>query len=164
MIGNRKSEAGDAGDRVSAELRAARADELVAIDALIMAEHLPAFRTGEFLETFWVLDGGDRLLGCVGLEVYGEAALLRSVVTGPELRGQGYGNVLVFRAIEEEARLGVKRVYLFTMDKAPFFSRHGFESCTIDDFEPAARQCSQYSILVDHPEVATVLTSMWRDV
>ena len=161
---NRKSGAGNAGDRVSAKLRGARAEDLAAIDALIMAEHLPAFKTGEFLETFWVLDSGDRLLGCVGLEVYGEAALLRSVVTGPELRGQGYGNVLVFRAMEEAERLGVKRVYLFTMDKAPFFARHGFEICTMDDFEPAARQCTQYSILVDHPEVATVLTAMRREV
>jgi N-acetylglutamate synthase-like GNAT family acetyltransferase len=31
---------------------------------------------------------------------------------------------------------GVKRLYLFTMDKAPFFARHGFERCTMDDFEP----------------------------
>lgn len=149
---------------MSVELRAARPDELAAIDALIVAEHLPAFRTGEFLATFWVLDDGNRLLGCFGLEVYGEAALLRSVITGPELRGQGYGNVLVFRAMEEAARLGVKRVYLFTMDKAPFFARHGFEVCTMDDFEPAARQCSQYEILSEHPEVAAVLTAMRREV
>lgn len=149
---------------MSVDLRAARPNELTAIDALIMAEHLPAFRTGEFLETFWVLDSGDRLLGCFGLEVFGEAALLRSVVTGLELRGQGYGNVLVSRAMEEAARLGVKRVYLFTMDKAPFFSRHGFQGCTMDDFEPAARQCSQYQILAEHPEVAGMLTAMRREV
>ncbi len=149
---------------MTAELRSARAEDLAAIDALIMAEHLPAFRTGEFLDTFWVLEREDRLLGCVGLEVYGEAALLRSVITSPELRGQGYGDVLVRKAFDEAQNRGVKRLYLFTMDKAAFFARHGFERCTMDDFEPAARQCSQYSILVDHPEVATVLTAMRRDV
>ncbi len=144
------------------ELRGARPEDLAAIDALIMAEHLPAFRTGEFLETFWVLGLEDRLVGCVGLEVYSEAALLRSVITAPELRGQGYGDVLVGKAFDEARKRGVKRLYLFTMDKAPFFARHGFERCTMDDFEPAARQCSQYSILVDHPEVAAVLTAMRR--
>ena len=149
---------------MSVELRGARPDDLAAIDALIMAEHLPAFRTGEFLDTFWVLQGEDRLVGCVGLEVYGEAALLRSVITAPELRGQRYGDVLVRRAFEGAEERGVKRLYLFTMDKAPFFVRHGFERCTMDDFEPAARQCSQYMILADHPEVAAILTAMRRDV
>lgn len=129
-----------------------------------MAEHLPAFRTGEFLETFWVLEREGRLVGCVGLEVYSEAALLRSVITSPELRGEGYGDVLVRKAFDEALRRGVKRLYLFTMDKAPFFARHGFERCTMDDFEPAARECTQYQILADHPEVAAVLTSMRRDV
>ncbi len=149
---------------MTADLRGARPDDLAAIDALIMAEHLPAFRTGEFLDTFWVLEREGRLAGCVGLEVYGEAALLRSVITSPELRGRGYGDVLVRKAFEEAQERGVKRLYLFTMDKAPFFARHGFERCTMDDFEPAARECSQYSILVDHPEVATVLTAMRRDI
>jgi N-acetylglutamate synthase-like GNAT family acetyltransferase len=147
---------------VKPELRGARPEDLPAIDALIMAEHLPAFRTGEFLETFWVLEREDRLVGCVGLEVYGAAALLRSVITSPELRGEGYGDLLVRKAFDEALRRGVKRLYLFTMDKAPFFARHGFERCTMDDFEPAARECSQYSILVDHPEVAAVLTAMRR--
>ena len=146
------------------ELRAARAEDLAAIDALIMAEHLPAFRTGDFLDTFWVLGGAGGLLGCVGLEVYGEAALLRSVITAPVLRGQGLGDVLVRKAFDEARERGVKRLYLFTMDKAPFFARHGFERCTMDDFEPAARQCSQYSILVDHPEVAEALTAMRREI
>ncbi len=130
------------------------------MDALIMAEHLPAFRTGEFLDTFWVLDMEGRLVGCVGLEVFGEAALLRSVITSEEVRRQGYGDVLVGKAFEEARKRGVRTLYLFTMDKAPFFARFGFEKCTMDDFEPAARQCSQYSILAEHPEVAAVLTAM----
>ena len=149
---------------MTAELRGARGDDLAAIDALIRAEHLPAFRTGEFLDTFWVVEREDRLVGCVGLEVYGEAALLRSVITSPELRGQGYGDVLVGRAFDEARKRGVKRLYLFTMDKAPFFARHGFERCTMDDFEPTARQCTQYSILAEHPEVAAVLTAMRRAI
>jgi len=149
---------------VKPRLRSARPDDLSAIDALIISEHLPAFRTADFLDTFWVLEGERGLSGCVGLEVFGEAALLRSVITAPELRGKGFGDVLVRKAFGEARKRGVKRLYLFTMDKAPFFTRHGFEHCTMDDFEPAARQCSQYSILVDHPEVAEVLTAMLREI
>jgi N-acetylglutamate synthase-like GNAT family acetyltransferase len=146
------------------ELRGAVPADLAAIHTLILSEHLPAFRTEEFLDTFWVLEREGRLLGCVGLEVFEGAALLRSVITSPELRGQGYGDVLVKKAFEEARGRGVKRLYLFTLDKAPFFARHGFERCTMDDFEPAARQCTQYQILKDHPEVATVLTAMRRAI
>jgi N-acetylglutamate synthase-like GNAT family acetyltransferase len=142
------------------ELWGARAEDLAAINALIKGEHLSPFKTEEFLETFWVLEGEGRILGCVGLELFGEAALLRSVITSPELRGQGYGDVLVRTAFEEAERRGVTRLYLFTMDKAPFFARFGFERCTMEDFEPPARQCSQYEILRDHPDVARVLTAM----
>jgi amino-acid N-acetyltransferase len=142
------------------ELRRARPSDLPAIDALIVSEHLPAFRTADFLDTFWVLEGEDGLVGCAGLEVYGVAALLRSVVTAPPARGKGYGAALVRRVIEEAARMGVRRLYLFTMDKAPFFRRFGFQPCTMDDFEPAARQSTQYRLLDGHPEVARVLTAM----
>ncbi|HSP54917.1 MAG TPA: GNAT family N-acetyltransferase [Dehalococcoidia bacterium] len=145
-------------------MRGARGKDLAAIDALIVAEHLPAFRTAEFLDTFWVLESQGRLLGCVGLEVFGEAALLRSVITSSELRGQGYGDVLVKKAFDEAESRGVKRLYLFTLDKALFFARFGFERCTMEDFEPAARQCSQYEILKDHREVAAVLTAMRREI
>ena len=149
---------------MSIDLRPACPEDLAGIDALIVAERLPPFRTADFLDTFWVLEKEGHLVGCAGLEVYGEAALLRSVVTRQEIRGQGYGDLLVKRAMEEAAKMGVKRVYLFTMDKAPFFQRFGFEPCTMDDFEPAARQCTQYEVLRDHPEVVAVLTAMRRDL
>lgn len=146
------------------ELRRARPGDLGAIDALIVSEHLPPFRTADFLDTFWVLEGEDGLVGCAGLEVYGSAALLRSVVTAPAVRGRGFGGALVRRAIEEAARMGVRRLYLFTMDKAPFFQRFGFRRCTMDDFGPDARQCTQYRLLEEHPEVARVLTAMRLDL
>ncbi len=149
---------------MKAELRRARPGDLAAIDALIVSEHLPPFRTADFLDTFWVLEGEEGLLGCAGLEVYGPAALLRSVVAAPPVRGQGYGAALVRRAIEGARRMGVRRLYLFTMDKAPFFRRFGFQRCTMEDFEPAARQSTQYRLLEEHPEVARVVTAMRLDL
>lgn len=146
------------------ELRRARPGDLAAIDALIVSEHLPPFRTADFLDTFWVLEGEEGLLGCAGLEVYGAAALLRSVVTALPVRGQGYGAALVRKAIEGAQRMGAQRLYLFTMDKAPFFQRFGFQPCTMEDFEPAARQSTQYQLLEEHPEVARVLTPMRLDL
>ena len=68
------------------EPRRARAEDIPRIEALITGEHLPAYGLDEFLGAFFVLADGEHIVGCAGLEVYGEAALLRSVVVAPERR------------------------------------------------------------------------------
>src|SRR3989304_4015612 len=45
------------------------------IGELITGERLPAYGLDEYRETFFVLEDGERVVGCAGLEVYGEAAL-----------------------------------------------------------------------------------------
>ena len=142
-------------------LRRARPEDVPAIEKLLTAEWLPPFMIAAFLETFWVLeDEGGAAVGSAGLEVYSEAALLRSVVVAPSLRGTRQGERLTRMALDEAERRGVRRVYLFTLHAAPFFARFGFQECTMDDFEPSARESSQYRILLEHPEIAGVLKAM----
>jgi amino-acid N-acetyltransferase len=142
-------------------LRLARPEDVPAIEKLLTAEWLPPFLIADFLETFWVLENeGGAVVGSAGLEIYSEAALLRSVVVAPSLRGTRQGERLTRTALDEAQHRGVKRVYLFTLHAAPFFARFGFQECTMDDFEASARQSSQYRILLEHLEVAQVLKAM----
>ena len=142
-------------------LRRARPEDVAAIEKLLTAEWLPPFMIADFLETFWVLeDEGGAVVGSAGLEIYSEAALLRSVVVAPSLRGTRQGERLTRMALDEAERRGVRRVYLFTLHAAPFFARFGFQECTMDDFEASARESSQYRILLEHLEVAQVLKAM----
>lgn len=68
-----------------------------------------------------------RFVGAVGLERYGEEALLRSLVVPGAVRGRGHGTGL-YRAIESAAReAGVTRLHLLTASAAPFFLKLGFE-------------------------------------
>jgi amino-acid N-acetyltransferase len=96
----------------------------------------------------------------IGLEVYPPSALLRSIVVGDSLRGRGLGDMLAKKAISEARSRGVQTVYLFTADRASFFARHGFTSCTMDEFDEAARKSSQYQALRERPDIAAVLTAM----
>jgi N-acetylglutamate synthase-like GNAT family acetyltransferase len=130
------------------------------MEKLLSAEFLPPFAIREHLETFWVLEQGAEVLGCAGIEVYPPAALLRSVVVAPSLRGTGKGERLTREALGEAKERGAERAYLFTLHAVPFFARFGFQECTMEDFEPGARRCSQYVILQDHPEIAGVLKAM----
>jgi amino-acid N-acetyltransferase len=138
---------------VSAELRRARQEDIPQIEALITAEGLPAYGLAEYLETFFVLDEGRRAVGCAGLEIYGEAALLRSVVVAPERRGRVGGRRLVEAALAEARRHDVRRVYLFTMHADGFFSRMGFREAGLDDFEEAVRASRQYEVVSRIPQL-----------
>ncbi|TFW01825.1 GNAT family N-acetyltransferase [Oxalobacteraceae bacterium OM1] len=123
-------------------LRQATAADKVAILALLKDSGLPYQDIEETrLNDFLVAEGGQSLLGAVGLEVYGDAALLRSLVVRPESRWTGLGNQLV-TAIEEHARQkGVSTVYLLTTTAADYFVRRGYDTMPRSE-APAALQAT----------------------
>ena len=103
-------------------LRFARADDIPEIERLLAAEWLPPMAITEFLDSFWVIESEGHVAGAAGVEIYGEAAVLRSVVVAPGLRGTGEGDRLVRNGLGYARQRGAKRVYLFTMHAAPFGS------------------------------------------
>lgn len=142
------------------EPRRARAEDIPRIEALITGEHLPAYGLDEFLGTFFVLADGEHIVGCAGLEVYGEAALLRSVVVAPERRRRDEGRRLVEAALAEARRRGVARVYLFTMNAGAFFGRLGFRDVRPEDFEEAVRASRQYEAVSRLPDLRARVKAM----
>jgi len=145
---------------VTLEPRRARAEDIPRIEALITGEHLPAYGLDEFLGTFFVLADGEHIVGCAGLEVYGEAALLRSVVVAPERRRRDEGRRLVEAALAEARRRGVARVYLFTMNAGAFFGRLGFRDVRPEDFEEAVRASRQYEAVSRLPDLRARIKAM----
>ena len=145
---------------MTAEPRPARAEDIPRIEALITGEHLPAYGLDEFLETFFVLADGEHVVGCAGLEVYGEAALLRSVVVAPERRRNDEGRRLVEAALAEARRRGVARVYLFTMNAGAFFGRLGFREVRPEEFEEAVRASRKYEAVSRIPDLRARIKAM----
>jgi amino-acid N-acetyltransferase len=145
-------------------LRLARPEDIPEIEKLLTAEWLPPFQIAEFLETFWVLNGDGRVRGGAGLEVYGPAGVIRSVVVHPSVRGQGLGDLLSRAAIAEASKRGVERLYLFTGDKAPFWSRFGFEWCGLEDWEPAAQASWQWQAISQNEQIASFVKPMRTEI
>jgi amino-acid N-acetyltransferase len=143
-----------------AEIRRARADDIPRIAELIKSEGLPPYDLDEYVGTFFVLDDDGALVGCAGLEPYGPAALVRSVVVLPERRGNSDGRRLVERTLAEAAERGVRRAYLFTMNAGPFFQRLGFREIEPEEFEEAVRASRQYEVVMRIPQMRERLIAM----
>jgi amino-acid N-acetyltransferase len=84
-------------------------------------------------------DGG--VVGAIGLEVYGGAALLRSAVVAPAEQGHGAGTALVAGLLEHARTRGVRDVYLLTTTADAWFPRFGFARIQRDAV-PAALHAS----------------------
>lgn len=105
----------------------ARRDDLAGIRWLLDIESLPsADLTEDALEHFLVYRDERGVAGVVGLEKYGEVALLRSLVVTSEHMGRGLGKRLVAAAEELAAEMNVRSIYLLTTTEVVFFESRGF--------------------------------------
>jgi amino-acid N-acetyltransferase len=93
--------------------------------------------------------------GIVGVELYGEVALLRSLAVLPEMRGAGCGKRLVAEAESYAAANGVKEIYLLTNGAEPFFRSLGYVFVDRDRIPEQIRATSEYSSIC--PSTAAVL-------
>jgi N-acetylglutamate synthase-like GNAT family acetyltransferase len=112
-----------------------------AVERLLGASALPVDGARAHLDAFIVaIEGGD-LLGCVGAEVYGTDALLRSLAVREDRRGTGLGDALTERMLTALKARGVTRVALLTTTAEVFFARRCFRKVPRDEV-PAAVQAS----------------------
>jgi amino-acid N-acetyltransferase len=112
-------------------IRKAEPGDLGAVLALLAEANLPADGAADHLHSFFVLDDGGRIVACAGLELHGDAALLRSVVVAPDARGEGLGGAVLRRALyEAHGRAG--GVYALTTTAEGYLSRFGFARISRD--------------------------------
>ena len=128
------------------EIEPARPEDFAAVTALLAQSKLPyADLTPDHLRHFLLFRQAGEPVGVVGLELYGEAALLRSLVVAESHRGTGLGRRLV-EAVEAHARRqGVRVLYLLTETAEAFFARQGYAR-TVREGAPAnVQQSSEFA-------------------
>ena len=107
-------------------IRSARTTDFPAVTSLLQEAGLPIAGLDQQLEEALIASQESRVVGCVALELYGNAALLRSLVVAPPARGQGLGERLTAGVLDLARRKGVQDVYLLTETASKFFPRFGF--------------------------------------
>lgn len=111
---------------MTANTRPATVADRAALLRLLEAANLPRAGLPEDLVAFLVAELCGRVIGAAGLELYGESALLRSVVVDPECQGTGVGRRIVSEALELARRRGASDVFLLTTTAQEWFPRFGF--------------------------------------
>ena len=75
---------------------------------------------------FLVATRGGATAGCVGIELTGRYALIRSLAVRKTNRGEGIGSRLLQSAEDLCRQKGIRAVYLLTLTAEPFFARTGY--------------------------------------
>ena len=109
-----------------AVIRPASKSDLDPAERLLREARLPLDGFREHVADAMVAERNAEIVGCVALEVYGEAALLRSLVVSPAERGRDLGQRLTSEALRLAKNRGSHDVYLLTETADRFFPRLGF--------------------------------------
>lgn len=122
-------------------IEAADGRDLQEVRDLLEGQHLPLDGVDDHVGTMVVARDGGRVVGAAAVELYGDGALLRSVVVDPAMQGQRLGHRLTEEALKTAERHGARTVFLLTTTAETFFPRFGFQRISRDQV-PASVQGS----------------------
>ncbi len=124
------------------QLATESADQLAEVRQLLSACELPTADISLLL--FGAYSAG-KLVGVIGLEVYGTDALLRSLAVVPALRRQGLGKAMVTYAETYAASIGVESLYLLTTTADAFLANLGYSPASREDAPQSIQATTQFS-------------------
>ncbi len=87
------------------------------------------------------------VLGAIGIESYGDTALLRSLVISPDSRHGGLGRALIERLEARAVSQGVSELWLLTIDADGFFARIGYARRSREEAPRAIAETEEFSSL-----------------
>lgn len=99
------------------------------------------------LPHFFGIRAGAALVAVVGLDLFGQVALLRSLAVLPAHRGRGLARRLVAHAETVAAAAGVEALFLLTTSASGLFAKLGYVPAARPDAPPAIQGTRQFTDL-----------------
>jgi amino-acid N-acetyltransferase len=117
-----------------------------AVKRLLTESGLPTSDlTRRHLTHFFGCGSDTELAGVVGLEPYGDVALLRSLAVAVPHRCAGLGTRLVAHAERHAQNQGVKSLYLLTTTAEAFFLRRGYARVPREEAPAAIKATREFA-------------------
>jgi amino-acid N-acetyltransferase len=138
-------------------VRNSKAEDIQPIQDLLKKEKLPVDGVEKHFNNFLSLFSEERLIGTVGLEIYGNKALLRSLVVEKSYQGKGYGKKLCNEIIENAYRKEISELYLLTETVPQFFEKIGFKIIPRDSADEKVKTSEEFSKLCPSTAVCMML-------
>jgi amino-acid N-acetyltransferase len=122
---------------------------------LLISEKLPVTDLPESLENFWIALQNDMVIGVIGLEIYGQYGLLRSLAVLPPYRSKGVAGELLNNLESIAASQALKHIYLLTETAPDYFTTKGYKQLSREDVPAEVQQSSEFSYVC--PQSAIVM-------
>jgi amino-acid N-acetyltransferase len=138
---------------VDSPIEVASKKDLPGVIVLLQDTGLPPDGIEPHIDNFLIIrsphraSGREVLVGCVGLEVYENYALLRSLAVHPDFRRRGIGMSLVRRITDNAKVRGINQLYLLTDTAEDFFRNLGFNPVDRVDVPSTVRQSIEFTTL-----------------
>jgi amino-acid N-acetyltransferase len=142
-------------------LRPAASDDREYVEHLLAENDLPTADLDAAYGSLFVCESTDgEAVGVAGLEIEGDAGLLRSLAVEESARGEGYGGAICERLLERADAQNLDAVYLLTTTASSFFADRGFEEIERERVPDALRANSEFTDLC--PTSATCMRTNRR--
>ena len=124
-------------------------EPLAALDEIVALLEGVGLSAGDLFDAspahFYGVRRQGRLAAVIGLELYGEVGLLRSLAVDPEWRGQGLASLLIGFLESQALAQGVQSLYLLTSTAVPYFREQGYAIATRASAPPVIQATAQFA-------------------
>ena len=136
-------------------LQKASKKDIAQIKRLLGDNDLPIQDVEYVPAQFFLLFRDNQLVGMSGIERFGLAGLLRSVVIKEPFRNNNLGMELVLKTIQEAKKMKIHRLYLLTTTAERFFKKIGFTNADRSKAPKSIQTTNEFSNLC--PESANFM-------
>ena len=122
--------------------------------ALLQLQQLPVSDINED-KVLYLFKDGNRTIGTVGLEIFEDCALLRSVSVIKTEQGKSYGKFINEEVEKYTQEAGINCLYLLTTTAKDFFDKQGYCAISREDAPLCVQQTAEFTALC--PSSAVVM-------
>jgi len=125
-------------------IRKAAENEYRAITHLLASNQLPTADIDEKNITLFVGLIDEKIVATIGVETYGNEALLRSLCVKDGFKNQKLGEKMLSHLLNFCSHENIQTVYLLTTTAEHYFTRYGFETITRDETPPSVQNTREF--------------------